>query len=220
MSLLRPIKRINWKYIVGEVLLIFLGINLAIWFNDWSATQKITRQRSIAIDKIKEEIRNNVDELTDAQAINKKITEAYADYAEVYGDNSAELITTPENLQKLQAKHPGYFQATDSILLEPGLYHYKGGSIVFFEIAELTQIAWETAKSVDVSHSFNYECLYQLESTYSLQRRVAKEFDKAADPLQKRDLEQFIIILDVIEQYAVVLEELYAKLLQDIDRCR
>ncbi|WP_262910644.1 hypothetical protein [Psychroserpens luteolus] len=33
------IKGINWKYAFGELLLIFLGITIAIWFNNWNETK-------------------------------------------------------------------------------------------------------------------------------------------------------------------------------------
>ena len=62
-------KSFNWKYIIGEVLLIFLGINLAIWFNDWNSTQQLNKNKKIALAKIEEEIRNNLEELTRSEDV-------------------------------------------------------------------------------------------------------------------------------------------------------
>lgn len=45
------VKKINWKYALGELLLIFLGITMAIWFNNWNETQK---SKKIEIKSIKE----------------------------------------------------------------------------------------------------------------------------------------------------------------------
>ncbi|MBO0322753.1 hypothetical protein J0X14_10630 [Muricauda sp. CAU 1633] len=33
-------KKISWKYALGEILLIFIGITAAIWFNNWNESQK------------------------------------------------------------------------------------------------------------------------------------------------------------------------------------
>ena len=33
-------KSLNWKYAIGEVVLIFIGITLAMWFNNWNEDRK------------------------------------------------------------------------------------------------------------------------------------------------------------------------------------
>ena len=35
--------KVNWKYILGEITLIFVGISLAIWFNNWNERMKLQR---------------------------------------------------------------------------------------------------------------------------------------------------------------------------------
>ena len=52
-------RKLNLKYIFGEILLLFIGINLAIWFNNWNASKKINEEKKVAISKIAEEIKNN-----------------------------------------------------------------------------------------------------------------------------------------------------------------
>ncbi|MEM7379774.1 MAG: hypothetical protein AAF361_01100 [Bacteroidota bacterium] len=34
--------KLNWKYVIGEVLPIFIGIKLTIWFNNWINNSKVT----------------------------------------------------------------------------------------------------------------------------------------------------------------------------------
>ena len=63
MRFFRLGKNFNWKYIIGEILLIFIGINLAIWFNDWNTSRNAREQKSVAIAKIKEEVESNLEEL-------------------------------------------------------------------------------------------------------------------------------------------------------------
>ena len=40
MRFFKENRRLNLKYIFGEILLLFIGINLAIWFNNWNTSKK------------------------------------------------------------------------------------------------------------------------------------------------------------------------------------
>jgi hypothetical protein len=91
--------------------------------------------------------------------------------------------------------------------------------VVELELVELSDIAWETTKSLDILNEFGYECLYELESMYSLQSRVQKEIDKSSDALQNNDLDALLIILSFIDQLEIQLEKKYKKTLSLIDNC-
>jgi len=56
MRFFKQNRKVNLKYIFGELLLLFVGINLAIWFNDWNSSKKISEGKKVAIEKITEEI--------------------------------------------------------------------------------------------------------------------------------------------------------------------
>ena len=43
--------KLNWQYALGELVLIFTGITLSLWFNDWSEDKK---QRSVEIKTLRE----------------------------------------------------------------------------------------------------------------------------------------------------------------------
>ncbi len=45
--------RFNWKYILGEITLIFLGISLAIWFNNWNERVKLRNSEISVLKEIK-----------------------------------------------------------------------------------------------------------------------------------------------------------------------
>jgi hypothetical protein len=210
---------LNWKYILREILLIFIGINLAIWFNDWNSSKKITHNKKIAISKIVEEIKNNTAELNVAHKSNQLILSAFSAYKEIYDNNTSEIISTPLELGKLRMKYPGYFRVTDSIEYENGLYHYKGVTHIELEIPILTDIAWETTRAINVTNEFDYECLYNLESIYNLQSRVQSEIDKAANAVQKNELEDLMSILGFLNQLDLQLQENYKNILINIESC-
>ena len=65
--------KFNLKYVLGEIFLLFIGISLAIWFNNWNTTKRSNKDKEIAIVKITEEISNNLVEIQIAQDSNQKI---------------------------------------------------------------------------------------------------------------------------------------------------
>ena len=219
MRLFKSRPQLNWKYIIGEILLIFVGISLAIWFNNWNASSKMTYEKSVAIRKIKEEIQSNINELTKAKKDNEAIAKAFYEYEKIFKGNSTELLTTPQHFNELQQKYPGFFQLIDSTHIHQDTFYYRGGTFINLEIAELTDIAWETTRSISITNNFDYECLYELASMYNLQNRVQTEIDKAVDALQRRELKELLHILEFIKQLDSQLVKDYEAMLSKIDNC-
>jgi hypothetical protein len=122
-------------------------------------------------------------------------------------------------MNDIQTRYPGVFRIADSTQLDSLRYAYHGSVVVELELVELSDIAWETTKSLDILNEFGYECLYELESMYSLQSRVQKEIDKSSDALQNNDLDALLIILSFIDQLEIQLEKKYKKTLSLIDNC-
>ena len=219
MRILRKNKTLNLKYIIGEILLLFIGINLAIWFNNWNSSKKINEDKQIAISKIIEEIDNNRLEIDSVMINNRQILNAYRDYKNFYDGNTSLLKMSPKQFRLLKDKHLDFFRPKDSIAIENGLFRYYGTTYVNLEITTLTEIAWKTTTTLNVSSEFNYECLYELESMYNLQRRVQNEINKSANALQKRELEDLMHVLEFLEQLGSQLQESYNAMLENIDNC-
>jgi len=212
-------KTFNWKYVLGEILLLFIGINLAIWFNNWNATKKMDQEKKIAITKIAEEIENNIEELEMARENNQFIVNAYNDFQKIYEGNTSILITSPDVLENYNKKYPEFFMVNDSVKRSDGLYRYAGTTHILLELPTLTEIAWETTRAISITNEFNYECLYELESMYHIQRRVQLEVDKASEALQKRELKELMNILGFLNQLDVQLKESYVEVLTNIENC-
>ena len=82
-----------------------------------------------------------------------------------------------------------FFGVKDSVKLDSKKYQYTGDTFIELEIPDITSIAWETIRTINIANEFDYNCLYELESTYNLQSRVQREIDKAAEALQKGELQ-------------------------------
>lgn len=199
--------------------MIFIGINLAIWFNNWNSSKKINESKKIAISKIIEEIDNNRLEIDSVILNNRHILNSYKDFKEFFDDNTSQLKIAPKDFIQLKNKYPDFFRVRDSVSIDNGLYRYEGTTYINLEITTLTEIAWKTTTTLNVTNEFNYECLYELESMYNLQRRVQNEINKSADALQKRDIEELMHVLDFLDQLGGQLQESYTAMLKNIKNC-
>ena len=212
-------RKLNLKYIFGEILLLFIGINLAIWFNNWNASKKINEEKKVAISKIAEEIKNNKIEIDSVLINSHRIINAYQDFKNVYDGNTAAINANPTQLKFLNNKYPDYFSVKDSIAMDNGIFHYRGVTRINLEIPTLTEIAWKTTTTLNVTSEFNYECLYELESLYNLQRRVQIEINKSADAMQQGKLDELMVILEFINQLGSQLQSDYESVKKNILNC-
>lgn len=211
--------KLDYKYIIREVLLIFVGINLAIWFNNWNADQKSSHDKQVIVSKIKEEIKNNKVELDLARASNQNISKAFEAYSLVYNKSSSIILVTAEDRAKLSKEYPNFFRVKDSVPVNNHKFQYSGETFIQLEIPDITSIAWETIRTINIANEFEYDCLYELESMYNLQARVKKEIDKAADALQEGNVENLFKVLNVIDQLDSQLIKSYTNMLTIIDKC-
>jgi len=217
----KRIEQLNLKYVLGEIVLIFIGISLAIWFNNWNTSIQSNKNKEIVIERVKEEIKTNLEGLLEARKINQKTTGGYFEYKNYYGDDSNEVITTPTQMNILQKKYPSFFQLKDSIEFGESNFKYIGNTYINLELVELTEIAWKTAQSLNIANEFSYDCLYELESMYNLQTKVMNGFDKIANALgDNDDIKQVIRWLTIVNQLEVQLEKDYRKILKEIEKCR
>ena len=141
-------RNLNLKYIFGEILLLFIGINLAIWFNNWNASKKINEEKKVAISKITEEIKNNKIEIDSVLINSHQIINAYRDFKNLYDGNTTAINVSPKQLKLLNNKYPDFFRVKDSVAIDNGIYHYSGSTHINLEIPTMTEIAWKTTSTV------------------------------------------------------------------------
>ncbi|BFP41759.1 hypothetical protein FGF1_26040 [Flavobacteriaceae bacterium GF1] len=214
------IRNLNLKYILGEILLIFIGINLAIWFNNWNTSNEISKNKAVALTKIEGELRNNLGELLKSRADNKRIPEFIAAYKELSSDDSGTVVMTAGEMKVFQSKYSSFYKVLDSIQKGDGLYEYKGDTYINLEIATLSKIAWDTSKATGIFSDFSFDCLYELESTYNLQNLVANEFQKVVEALQRDSIEKLLKALEFVSQLEQQLEKRYNKVLLNLENCK
>ena len=210
----------NWQYVLGEIFLIFVGINLAIWFNNWNTSKQTNSDKQAVIVKIAGEIGDNLEDIQAVYQTNQSILTAYGEFSKYYHEGTNEVIASVSTMQRLTKEYPRYFRITDSTLIENDTYQYHGNTYVQLDLSNLSDVAWETTRAFAVAREFSYDCLYGIESLYNLQRRTQIEMDKAGTALQQRELEQLINSLNFANQLIEQLIENYEEALKSVDECR
>ncbi|MFD2099628.1 hypothetical protein [Flagellimonas iocasae] len=213
------IKEFNWKYIFGEIFLLFVGINLAIWFNDWNASKTIQKDKEIALEKIEGEIKANLDELVANSVLNQKIPSFFTEINRLKNEEGA-LITTPEEMRVFTKTYDAYVRKVDSSDAGNGLYKYSLDTFINLEITDLSSIAWEVSKSTGIFHEFGYDCLYDLQKLYNTQDLVKIELNNATEALRNRSMQDLVRTLEIMKQLEDQLQEQYRDLLASINDCK
>lgn len=211
---------INWKYILSEIFLIFVGINLAIWFNDWNSSKTANANMNIALEKIKDEINTNLEQLQENRTNNQKVASFLEATKELQDQHSGKLISSPEIMDTFKKKYKDFFEVTDSTYIDDDLYQYQTSTKIELDITELSRIAWETSKSTGVFHQFGYECLYELESIYNTQNLVQNNVDNTTEALRNESISDLKRILKFANQLEKQLESQYRDIIKNIDNCR
>ncbi|MEM9648975.1 MAG: hypothetical protein AAF969_10870 [Bacteroidota bacterium] len=213
------LKNINWKYILGEILLLFVGINLAIWFNDWNTSREIQKNKEIALAKIKVEIEANLEQLVQNHSENQKIPKFFQELNSLKNDKD-ELLLTPQRWNAFVDAYPDLMKTEDSVSVGNGKYRYEGDTTIFLELTDLSDIAWEISKSTGIFHEFGYDCLYQLQAIYHTQNLVKNELKKATEALGNKSIDDLIRVLSFMDQLETQLEDQYKDMIESIDNCK
>ena len=200
--------------------MIFLGINLAVWFNNWNDSKAVDKNKALAIAKIEVEIENNLEELLTSRQENRTIPLFIKEYNRLSMDSTEQMIMTGEEMDLLRAKYSSFFKVLDSMELDDSKFAYSVDTFIHLEIAELSKIALETSKTAGVFNEFDFDCLYGLESTYNLQALVNNEFENAVEALQNEPIEKLLRVLVFIDQLDVQLEVKYRDMLENLDNCK
>ena len=209
----------NWKYILGEILLLFVGINLAIWFNDWNSSKEVQKNKEIALDKIEGEIRTNLEQLIENSTQNQKIPSFFDEVNKLNGEDD-ELIITPGTMHDLRQKYPEIIEDVDSTAVGQGLYKYELDTFINLEITDLSSIAWDISKSTGIFHEFGYDCLYQMQALYNTQELVKNELKNATNALRDMSFDDLIRALKLMGQLEDQLEDQYKAMLEHIGDCK
>lgn len=209
----------NVKYFTLEVALIFIGLTLAIWFNNWNENRKINTTKDIVLSKIRSEINNNYHEIKDNIQHLDTIIKTFNDFKKISGFKNT-FEATKEELNTFQRRNPNFYKIEKSKKLnDDKLFLFHGSITLHFEITNLKFIAFETAKSTNILSEIRYDCLYELEDLYSQKYRIYRNFNRATELLQEGDFEKLIQNLKLITLLQNQVLQYYENTTNNFDNC-
>jgi len=142
-----------------------LGVFLALYLNEWTASRKQKRQMDLAAENILMEIEANRSMLNESVRNYSEMLETYI-FFDTCLNSDGEVVSTVGNMNSFKAAHPGLLNTIDSLRMDDGRYKYTSMNLNLnftLELVELRTIAWETLKNSAVISSFSFSYLMQLE---------------------------------------------------------
>lgn len=196
-------KRTDWKYLFREIILIFIGINLAIWFNNWNENRKLNRELTNSIELTQKELESNLATLSK----NKEIPEKF--YNELNTYFSVSEKRTGIEIEQFNSENEMIRITSD------------GGLKINFKypILNLKTTSWSIFKSRNSFHKLKYDCVDEIESCYQLIERFQDEFKISHMNLRNGEIEKFKNTLNYVIQINPQLQNVIQSILKDIKTC-
>jgi hypothetical protein len=139
----------NFKDYFYQAILIIFSVLFALLINRYTENLKIKKQKNIALESIRQELKNNYIILTDWQERHEEILL-----------HTQKLLKLPDDsLQKL--------------IFSTGSFNFgamTGGKSLLDDIPSST--SWETAKSTGIISEFDYDTIEKLTKIYALQDNI------------------------------------------------
>ena len=171
-------KRINYSRILANNWVITLtatliGVFVALYLNEKIASNKLFKQKEIAIDNILAEINSNKEKISPVIDVHTQLLEIMEFLGE-YMDENDELIAPVDKCYAIRKKYPDIFILEDSSYVSKGVYNYDGeiNLDLSFPHFELTTISLKTLKSSGILSSFDFNCLMYLETLENITNEV------------------------------------------------
>ncbi len=215
---MKIIKKINWKHIISEIFLIVIGISIAIGLNNWNSNRKILKEKSVALENIKNEIDENKKELTMSAEENQKTIAFLTKAIELYNSKD-EIIVKPNVVRQLQIDFPERLMINDSTRVDDE-YTYSIDIKYIINSAELNEIAWETTKINNLVSQFEFVCTKQIIAVYGLQEQYMYEQRKLNDVMLDGDIDQLLTRMKRLMKLKDVLLKRYDNLKNNLMNCR
>ncbi|MEO0777127.1 MAG: hypothetical protein AAF146_11205 [Bacteroidota bacterium] len=202
-----------------------IGVFAAMYLNEWMASRKLTRQKSIATQNILAEFQANRDFLEGTLEDHQELLEIM-DFLGRYVNEEEDLIAPSVAFNAFQVKFPDLIRVADSTYVAEGIYRYDGevNLDISFPHFELTTITWDALKSSGLIATFPYECLLHLETISNITDEVSNRNKELLDYFTgARDSgannRNLISHLELLIEYESALINQYDSSEEELDEC-
>lgn len=216
----------NWIHNDWTVTIVgtMIGVLAAFSLNNWNEDRLLRIRERQALDKVREEVANNREII---QGNWEQLKRMYLP-ARIIAKELAEdekLTMTPASMDSLRQLAGDMLTVQDSTLLDPSLniYRYRGEMDMNLSIlrVQLTDFAWSTMRNMHQDTRIGFDCLYQLEQAYQVQKELNTSFDhiwkmiEDGLPPGPEEVERLFNIWKRVIDMEAILLSFYGQLLED-----
>ena len=119
-------KKLDWKHIITELVLIVVGILLAVNLDAWYSGSKVREEANFSIKYIKEELDLNIAEMEAIVEANAPLDAFYQDLRSLPHETFDLVHCSVEEMNALRRKHEGQFEIVDSSGIEGNQFRRVG----------------------------------------------------------------------------------------------
>ncbi|MFK8005025.1 MAG: DUF6090 family protein [Saprospiraceae bacterium] len=176
--MIRKLSKLNWKYALGEITLIFIGITLAIMFQNWNDNQKKNKLEKAALQELKVALQNDLKDVNaNINTHDKGVTACQSLLTILNSDE-------PANAMQLLGK---MYQAVDFTFLVSDVSTYEYLKSVGLHLIKNDELRRQISKLYDVA----YESIYGVEKNY---KEIQLDLVKNVKQYYTADNKQFYLI--------------------------
>jgi hypothetical protein len=148
-------KKINWKYAFGEILLIFIGITLAITFQNWNENRKQAELEKTVLKQLKVSLQNDVKDVNANLATHKRVQQSCQKILQIL--NSSNPIDDQTVIQEMSQASDNSFLISDvstyEYLKSVGLHIIKDDDLRK-QISRLYEVVYKGIHGIENNSSF------------------------------------------------------------------
>jgi uncharacterized protein YeeX (DUF496 family) len=202
--------KIEWLNHLLGFLGVILGVLIAFWLNNWAQDRKEMKIARVALANIRNEVARNLESLDSVILLNQRQMSFFDAYLEYTTDDMG-FRGEQRYIDSLKQLYPEYIQDKNNVTVSLRLY-------------ELPDVAWRTTLNSSVLSAIDFELVYHLNETYSLQQKLSQMDKQLIDGVisikmdQKKAMTNLQETLDASLQLAVKLKDRnYPEVLTEID---
>ncbi len=169
--------QIDWPNQIMNFFGVVIGVLFAFSLNHWNESRKSERQTAIALENIKKEIHNNLENLNSNLPSNMQQKDFLTLFLDNVNDDLEPLIQDEDSLRSIFGEFEAFYVYT------PTSFNAK----LEFELYALSSVAWETAVQSQLLTELDYELAYVIQEHYSVQEKLTLIDDAIIEEVRKLD---------------------------------
>jgi hypothetical protein len=179
-SFRRFFKQIDWPNHLMAFISTLLGVWLAISLGNSNQHRQEVSRMKIAMANVKQELQNNNRKAKNHIAHLDSLLRAVNTFSKMIDENM-ELVATERQMEEFISESEWFISVESKRPLRDSLYIYDGNLNLNLQLMNVSDIAWENTKLMDVLHLIDTETAFQLHGVYGLQDEAKRSLSEAMD---------------------------------------